>query len=63
MTDMKFTLFCGDLRNFYEIHFGAIYALLRGEKLSQKFVMWRKKYKYQVWWIVRFFRICIFTIQ
>ena len=33
MTDMKFTLFCGD---FYEIRFGAIYALLRGKKLSQK---------------------------
>ena len=51
------------LRCFCEIRFGAIYALLRGEKLSQKFVMWRKKYKYQVWWIVKLLRICIFTIQ
>ena len=28
--------------------FVAIYALLRGEKLSQKLYLWRKNYKYQV---------------
>ena len=40
---MQFTLFCR------EICFVAIYALWRGEKLSQKFCLWRKKDKYQVW--------------
>ena len=39
---MQFTLFCR------EICFVAIYALWRGEKLSQKFCLWRKKDKYQV---------------
>ena len=40
---MQFTLFCR------EICFVAIYALWRGEKLSQKCCLWRKKDKYQVW--------------
>ena len=40
---MQFTLFCR------EICFVAIYALWRGEKLGQKFCLWRKKDKYQVW--------------
>ena len=39
---MQFTLFCR------EICFVAIYALWRGEKLGQKFCLWRKKDKYQV---------------
>ena len=30
--------------------FVAIYALLRGENLSQKLCPWRKNYKYEVWW-------------
>ena len=33
---------------FYEIHFAAIYAFLRGEKLTQIFARWRKNDKYQV---------------
>ena len=39
---MQFTLFCR------EICYVAIYALWRGEKLGQKFCLWRKKDKYQV---------------
>ena len=44
------------LRCFCEIRFGAIYALLRGEKFSKKLGRWRKNDKYQVcldqvtWW-------------
>ena len=37
------------LRCFCEIRFGAIYALLRGEKFSKKLGRWRKNDKYQVW--------------
>ena len=33
--------------------FVAIYALLRGENLSQKLCLWRKNDKYQVWGGVR----------
>ena len=39
---LRFTLFCR------EICFVTIYALLRGEKLSQKLYPWRKNDKYQV---------------
>ena len=39
---LRFTLFCR------EICFVAIYALLRGEKLSQKLYLWRKNDKYEV---------------
>ena len=39
---MRFTLFCR------EICFVAIHALWRGEKLSKKFYLWRKKDKYEV---------------
>ena len=39
----RFTLFSR------EICFVAIYALWRGENLGQKFGLWRKKDKYQVW--------------
>ena len=39
---LQFTLFC------CEISFGTIYALLHGEKFSQKLCPWRKNYKYQV---------------
>ena len=39
---LRFTLFCR------EISFGMIYALLRGEKFSQKLCLWRKNYKYEV---------------
>ena len=38
----RFTLFCR------EICFVEIYALLRGEKLSQKLYPWRKNDKYEV---------------
>ena len=34
---MRFTLFCREIR------FVAIYAHWRGEKLGQKFCLWRKK--------------------
>ena len=34
---------------FRVICFVAIYALLRGEKLSQKLYRWRKNYKSEVW--------------
>ena len=45
----KICSFC-DLRCFVEKSvFVAIYALLRGEKLSQKLCLWRKKDKYHVW--------------
>ena len=40
---LRFTLFCR------KICFVAIYALLRGEKLSKKLCPWRKKDKYDVW--------------
>ena len=40
---LQFTLFCR------EICFCNIYALLRGEKFSQKLCPWRKNYKYEVW--------------
>ena len=40
---LRFTLFC------HKIRFVAIYALLRGEKLSKKLCLWRKKDKYHVW--------------
>ena len=44
---LQFTLFCR------EISFVAIYALLCGEKLSQKLCPWRKNYKYQVcFWVL-----------
>ena len=33
---------------FFKIRFGAIYALLRGEKLSKKLDRWRKSDKYEV---------------
>ena len=36
------TLFCR------EISFGTIYALLRGEKISEQFCPWRKNDKYEV---------------
>ena len=39
---LQFTLFCR------EICFGTIYALLRGEKFSQKLCPWRKNDKYEV---------------
>ena len=39
---LQFTLFCR------KICFVAIYALLRGEKLSKKLCPWRKKDKYDV---------------
>ena len=39
----QFTPFCR------EYNVVAIYALWRGEKLGQKFCLWRKKDKYQVW--------------
>ena len=39
---LRFTLFCR------KICFVAIYALLRGEKMSQKLCLWRKKDKYHV---------------
>ena len=39
---LRFTLFCR------EICYVAIYALLRGEKLSKKLSPWRKKDKYDV---------------
>ena len=39
---LQFTLFCR------EISFGTIYALLRGEKFSQKLCPWRKNDKYEV---------------
>ena len=39
---LQFTLFCR------EISFGTIYALLRGEKFSQKVCLSRKNDKYQV---------------
>ena len=39
----KISLLC-DLRCFVAIH-----ALWRGEKLSKKFYLWRKKDKYEVW--------------
>ena len=39
---LRFTLLCR------EICFGTIYALLRGEKLSQKLGPWRKNDKYEV---------------
>ena len=39
---LRFTLFCR------KICFVAIYALLRGEKLSKKLCPWRKKDKYHV---------------
>ena len=39
---LRFTLFCR------KICFVAIYALLRGEKLSKKLCPWRKKDKYDV---------------
>ena len=42
ITFWRFTLFCRDF-------FVAIYALLCGEKLSQKLCLWRKKDKYDVW--------------
>ena len=32
-----------------KIHFVAIYALLCGEKFIQKFSLWRKNDKYEVW--------------
>ena len=41
---LRFTLFCR------KICFVAIYALLRGEKLSKKLCPWRKKDKYDVWY-------------
>ena len=44
---LRFTLFCRKIR------FVAIYALLRGEKFSQKLCLWRKKDKYHV---------CVFPI-
>ena len=37
---LQFTLFCR------EISFGTIYALLRGDKLSQRLGSWRKNYQY-----------------
>ena len=40
---LQFTLFCR------EISFGTIYAILRGEKFSQKLCPWRKNDKYEVW--------------
>ena len=39
---LRFTLFCR------EICFGTIYTLLRGDKMSQKLCLWRKKDKYEV---------------
>ena len=39
---LQFTLFCR------EISFGTIYAVLRGEKFSQKLCPWRKNDKYEV---------------
>ena len=45
---MRFTLFCR------EICFVAIYALWHGEKMGQRFCLWRKKDKYQVWsWVIQ----------
>ena len=50
-----FTIFCCKISIFAiyavcrEICFGTIYALLRGEKLSQKLGPWRKNDKYEVW--------------
>ena len=41
--------FCDELCCFCEICFGAIHALLRGEKLSQKLDRWRRNDKYEVW--------------
>ena len=40
---LQFTLFCR------ETSFGTIYAILRGEKFSQKLCPWRKNDKYEVW--------------
>ena len=40
---LQVTLFCR------EICFCTIYAVLRGEKLSQKLYPWRKNDKYEVW--------------
>ena len=39
---LQFTLFCR------ETSFGTIYAILRGEKFSQKLCPWRKNDKYEV---------------
>ena len=50
---LQFTLFCR------EICFVAIYAFLRGEKLSQKLCPWRKNDKYEVWIPVHFYNAVI----
>ena len=59
---LQFTLFCR------EICFVAIYAFLRGEKLSQKLCPWRKNDKYQVcFWVLlstlRFFGVLLGTLR
>ena len=45
---MQFFVIKSVLRCFCEIRFGAIYALLRGEKFCKKLGRWRKIYKYEV---------------
>ena len=64
MTDVKksesYPVFCSKIcfvaiyAVFCEIRFGAIYALLRGEKLSQKLYRWRKNDKYEAWMAVTY---------
>ena len=44
------------LRCFCEIHFGAIYALLRGENFCKKLGRWRKNDKYQVCHVFAYMR-------
>ena len=66
---LHFAMFC------CKISFFASYAVLSRNlflydlrafawrKIEPKIGYVEKKYKYQVWWIVKLLRICIFTIQ
>ena len=51
----QFSLFCRKIR------FVAIYALLRGEKLSQELCLWRKKDNYHVCTVDRTHSLSLFS--